>query len=189
MIVVLVSVQPMQASHQVAKKIRLTIGFLCNRVLSLFMFSAGNKLQYFDRGNMHKLCSSHVFLHCNLEQNVRDLCGVGYHSECGFELSAPQHRSIHTTGAAWTFGALTQLSTHKSKTGPRSAVQSTQPAHLSRLIRPELHFYPFETSHIYLDTSQIHTQLKLSAVRIWQNVHTVCEAARKHPQLPTWTRA
>lgn len=167
MIVVLVSVQPMQASHQVAKKIRLTVGFLCNRVLSLFMFSAGNKLQYFDRGNMHKLCSSHVFLHCNLEQYVRDLRGVGYPCECGFELSAPQHRSIHTTGAAWTFGALTQLSTHKSKTGPRSAVQSTQPAHLSRLIWPELHFYPFETSpHIYLDTSQIHTQLKLSAVRI-----------------------
>lgn len=49
---------------------------------------------------MHKLCSSQVFLQCILEQNVRDLPGVGYPCECGFELSAPQHRNIHTPGAA-----------------------------------------------------------------------------------------
>lgn len=55
--VVLVSVQPMQASHQVAKKIRLTVGFLWNRVLSLFTFSAGHNMQYFYREN---ICTNYV---------------------------------------------------------------------------------------------------------------------------------
>ena len=107
MIVVLVSVQPMQASHQVAKKIRLTVGFLWNRVLSLFMFSASKKNAVFLQGKyMHKLCSSHEFLHCIMEQNVRDLPTVGYPCECGFQLTAPQHRNIHTPDAAWTLVAL-----------------------------------------------------------------------------------
>lgn len=41
MIIVLVSVQPTQATHQVAKEIRLTVGLLWNRVISLLMFSVG----------------------------------------------------------------------------------------------------------------------------------------------------
>lgn len=117
---------------------------------------------------------------------------LAIHVSTEFELPAPQLRQTHSPCPADTHSP---GSPHRAQldqircTESISTQQSSQPAPSSHLMLPELFFDSLETSlHIYLGTPQ--TTPKARCLKsAWPQIHPVCEAAIKHPQSPTCSRA
>ena len=152
---------------------------------------------------MHKLYSPHAFLHFILEQNEWNLPSVW---SCWLPMRA---QALNTSSS--TAQANTDPSCHVDTRSPRSLstaqlsqeqswIQtccsesisihlSTQPAHLPNMSHTPFSLFWDIFSSISGYISDPHPMQAIHSQHMTADSHTVCEAARKLPWLPTWSRA